>query len=92
MCGVRSIAKSIVIDVYKNFSLCKSLLELDIVLNAEFMLIVFYLYYDISAGTSYKYYFLAGDIFFAVLIVFTNIYTHIIVRAFNFLLTSLFID
>jgi hypothetical protein len=80
--GKKNNIHTLFIDVYKNFSLCKSILELDITLNAEFMLLVFFLFYNIQDGDSQlKYYDLAGDIFFTVLILFTNIYTHVIVRS-----------
>eukprot|EP00350_Pseudokeronopsis_sp_OXSARD2_P001355 CAMPEP_0170558480 /NCGR_PEP_ID=MMETSP0211-20121228/35711_1 /TAXON_ID=311385 /ORGANISM="Pseudokeronopsis sp., Strain OXSARD2" /LENGTH=58 /DNA_ID=CAMNT_0010870463 /DNA_START=377 /DNA_END=553 /DNA_ORIENTATION=+ len=37
-------------DIYKNFTLSKGILELDFVLNTEFFLIVFFMFYDVNVG------------------------------------------
>ena len=74
----------IILEVYKSFTLSKSINELDLFLNALFMLTVFFIFNLLySTGdnySDYQVYFLVVDIFFAALILFTNIYTHIIVK------------
>jgi hypothetical protein len=62
-------------DVYKYYSLSKSLIKLDLVFNTEFMLTVFFLmYYDLTT-----YYYLAIDIFAYIAMLFVNFYGHIII-------------
>lgn len=63
-------------EVYKYYSLAKSLIKLDLVLNCEFMLTVFFLmYYDL---TTYVY--LGVDVFASLLMLFCAIYGHLIVN------------
>lgn len=65
----------IISETYKYFSWCKGLMKLDLIINAEFMLTVFFLSYNVEKN----YYVLGGNIGFAVLILFNNAHGHFIV-------------
>ncbi len=62
-------------EVYKYFTLCKSLLKLDFLISAEFMITIFFLSYNTSDSLKY----LAVDVFFMLAILGNNIHGHILV-------------
>lgn len=63
------------IEVYKYFTLCKSLLKLDFLISVEFMTTIFFLSYN----TKDSLYFIAIDIFFALIIIANNVHGHFLV-------------
>mmetsp|Transcript_23961 Transcript_23961/g.18286 ORF Transcript_23961/g.18286 Transcript_23961/m.18286 type:complete len:137 (+) Transcript_23961:253-663(+) len=75
-------------DTYSSFTLCKGVIELDLVLNIEFFLTVFFMFYDVNQGlednnqelNQWRYYFLGFDIFFFAMLLLVNLYSHIIIN------------
>lgn len=65
----------VLIETYKYFSWYKGLMKLDLVINVEFMLTVFFLAYNAEKN----YYVLIGDIGFSVIILLNNAHGHFIV-------------
>jgi len=65
-------------EVYKYFTLCKSLLKLDFLISAEFMITMFFLSYN----TKDSLYFMAVDIFFCLAILANNVHGHLLVSDF----------
>lgn len=63
-------------EVYKYFTLCKSLLKLDVLISVEFMVTIFFLTYN----TKESLYYIAVDVVFAILILGNNIHGHLLVR------------
>jgi len=63
-------------EVYKYFTLCKSLLKLDFLISAEFMITIFFLSYN----TKDSLYFIAIDIFVCLAIIGNNIHGHLLIN------------
>lgn len=65
-------------EVYKYFTLCKSLLKLDFLISAEFMITIFFLSYNTSDSVKY----LAVDVVICVAIIGNNIHGHLLVNSY----------
>lgn len=63
------------IETYKYFSWCKGLMKLDLIINTQFMLTVFFLSYNAEKS----WYVLAGNIVFSLIILLNNAHGHFIV-------------